>query len=191
MGFETDKDLHITVVQNVLTYRLAVEFGTTTLTMTMDLGTLLDGNPVVSAYDNSFPNISVLGGTSFFGADIPIHFCEPTPTALSTLRHWNTMYNDPTISVVFGDLENSSPISPQAAKSKKTAAVAAGVVCGVVLLAIVCSVLLVMFNDTVRNAILPHNKRRIEAARSHSKAVGSTSTSTSSSWTRSSAPLQS
>ena len=165
LGWESSKNLTLGFYNTSREYSVAATFGKTELDLKMDLGMLLDNQPSISSWAIVVPNFTIPDGTGLFAIEMPIHFCEPVPRSSSILRQWNSMFNDPSVQVIFSDLVPDAPLSPQERKSKRTAAIVAPVVTVAVVAIVVIIVLLVMFNHTVRDAILPHNRERIKEAR--------------------------
>lgn len=144
MGFESKKNMSVSMALNPLSYSVHTTFGTTDLILTMDLGLLLDDRPAIPDFFNAFPNLSFPQGTSFLGANMPLTFCEPTPTALMDLVKWNKMFSDPSLEVIFGSFSNEHASNVQKQKDKTVAIAASVVVVAVVVIlaAIVVGVLL-------------------------------------------------
>lgn len=181
IGFSSKKSVSVEFYNTTRTNAIAATFGSTTLELSMDLGVILDGEPALSVHVMQFPNLSFPAPTNFFAVWMPLFFCEPTPSGSYPLRRWNSMFNDPSIQVIFADLAPNAPLSPQERKSKKIVTIIAPIVAASVVLVIVAIVLLVIFNRRVRNLVLPHNAERVKEARD-------TSRQTRSSWIAASKP---
>lgn len=133
------------------------------LDLTLDLGMILDGNASLSSWYFDSSNFSLSQGTDLLAFEIPINFCEPVPDATSILHKWTSVFNDPSISAIFTDF--GSPTSPSSNKDRTTTIVVAAVVSAVVVIFVITMILLVRYNDKVRNCMMPNNSKRVAEAR--------------------------
>lgn len=133
MGFESKQNMSISMALNPISYSVHSTFGTTDLILTMDLGLLLDDRPAIPEFFNAFPNLTFPQGSSFLGVNMPLTFCEPTPTAFIDLHKWKKMFSDPSLEVIFGAFSDEQASNVQKKQNKVVAIAASVVVVAVVL----------------------------------------------------------
>lgn len=129
----------------------------------MDLGYLLDDMPTVTVGEKTEFPLNLPEGTALFALDTPFHFCQPVFTADDILKHWDRIYYDPSIEVIFGDFD--APVSPSQKSSKRAVAIAVPVVFVTLAIVVVIVILLVLYVPAVRNAIMPYNDRKVRKVR--------------------------
>lgn len=134
--------------------------------ITMDLGYLLDGVPTVTIGEKTEFPLNLPDGTSLFAIDTPFHFCQPTFSESDILNHWNNIYYDPSIEVIFGDL--NAPVSPSQRSSKRAIAIAVPVVFVSLIIIVATIILLVLYVPSVRNVIMPYNDQKARRLRQSS-----------------------
>lgn len=164
-GFVTPKNLTVTQSRTPLDYFIAAYFDQTELQVDMELGYLLNGIPTVTIVDQVEVPLSLPEGTSLLALDTPFPFCQPTSTVNDVLTKWDNIYYDPSISVLFGDLEAPAPLSPQERKNKHVVAIVVPVVIVVVLIVAGTIVLLAVFVPSVRDVFTPYNQKKVLKAR--------------------------
>lgn len=131
----------------------------------MELGYLLNGIPTVTIVDQTEIPFNLADGTDLFALDTPFPFCQPTTTTGDILTKWDTIYYDPTIASLFGDITPPSLLSPKERSSKRAVEIAVPIVVIVFVIAVVTVVLLVLFVPSVRNAVMPYNDKKVREAR--------------------------
>lgn len=183
IGFDSNKNMSLNFRQNTRAYTVTAGFGNANLELTMDYGVLLNGQPSLGTYVSSFPNISFQEDMRFFAVDGPLHFCEPTPNETTILRKWDTLYNDPSVQVIFTDFDPRVPLSPEAQKSRTTVIIVASVVTILVVLIVTTIVLLFIFKPKVTVFSSSHPKEHKESLQPRREATDGDS------WLPASKPL--
>lgn len=145
-------------------YSVHTTFGTTDLVLKIDLGLLLDDQASIPDFFNAFPPLNFPEGSSFLGIDMPLTFCQPTPSFYINLTKWNNMYSDPSLQVIFGAFGPDDTSSNAQKNTKKVVAIAASVVVVVVVLTLASVVVGVLLYRHYHNPMAALQKNaRLEA----------------------------
>ena len=178
-GFESPKNLTVEQSQHPTSYTIGTYFGTTLLKVTMDLGYLLNDIPTVTVVEATKDTINLPDGTELFAIDTPFKFCQPTSSLSENLTRWDRIYYDPSIQVIFGDLEAPATISPTEKKNKHVVAIVVPVVIVALIIIVVIIVVMTLYVPSVRNFFRPYNQEKVRNARE---------TANRDTWMRSSTP---
>lgn len=157
IGFESSKRLQVSQVISPQAYVMDAKFGDTTFQMTMELGFLLNDIPAVIAGSQvQFP-INTPSTYGFMGINWPMAFVQPN-NRYGPLEQWSKIYYDPSLTVFFGDPQQTTP------KERKTWVVAVSVAIPLVVLLIVAAALIILFVPSVRHVVMPYRDARRKPA---------------------------
>lgn len=139
----------------------------------MDLGFVLEDQAAISSTITGGLNVTMDHGTTDDGfiLPVPFPFCEPTAFDVwpfPFLRHWNHVYYDPSLTVVFGTVSETpskSTLSPKAKKQEKTLKWIAIPITLVVALLVVGFILLVIFYKPLKAKVMPYNREHVAQKR--------------------------
>ena len=178
-GFASPRNLTITQSRTPLDYYVGTYFGSTLMQIKMDLGYVLEGNPVVNILDKTEVPLKFENGTSLIAINTPFPFCQPTVDEHTVLDKWDHIYYDPSIQVIFGDLDSpSTPLTPREKSNKKAVAIAVPIVVVLLVAFAAALIILTIVSPTVHDFFMPYNKRKVVQSR----------TTESDTWKRSTTP---
>lgn len=174
-------------------YELVAEYEKLKIVLSLDWGIVLDSRPAIFAYRTVDQPLTLSGesyGPEWFGFNTSVSFCQPTPqdaginlTSREPLEHWNSMYYDPSLQVIFGDL--GGKIAPNNARTWVLAvSITLPILAALIILSII---LIIIFVPSVKTFFMPYNREHLEHQRSTHRSANDTDSNTKE-WKRSMPP---